>query len=308
MNFCQTITILFVIGSYQVTSAQEDFIQSIRSLGALHKADAVFNSAEYMSVSGQALRKWSEVPQEDRTRFSQKMFLVHFRRAEILAAAGDFEAAAGELKAEATLQNEFGGRLEYSTKRSDTFFEGLITLQAQLTAETGSDPLANKVGYSFEKEGDDFTAARLELGDDAAGISVPEMTSEEALALVHRVSRQGGRFVASAPKWFVVPKGRLPDVLKLAKREVTFDSTGKMTVHALQAGSGTAPTATNSDNATAAPQVPPMVQPATPKKATEAKPASTPSEEPASSTPWSVIALLIVAAIGLLWLLVKKRK
>ncbi len=34
---------------------------------------------------------------------------------------------------------------------------------------------------------------------------------------------------------------------------------------------------------------------------------STPSEEPASSTPWSIIVVLIVAAMGLLWLLVKKR-
>lgn len=32
------------------------------------------------------------------------------------------------------------------------------------------------------------------------------------------------------------------------------------------------------------------------------------SEEPTSSTPWSVMAVLIVAATGLLWLLVKKRK
>jgi hypothetical protein len=33
----------------------------------------------------------------------------------------------------------------------------------------------------------------------------------------------------------------------------------------------------------------------------------TPTEEPTSSTPWSIIVVLIVAAIGLLWLLVKKR-
>lgn len=46
-----------------------------------------------------------------------------------------------------------------------------------------------------------------------------------------------------------------------------------------------------------------------PKKATAATPtALTPSEEPTSSTPWSVIVILIVAATGLLWLLVKKRK
>jgi hypothetical protein len=47
---------------------------------------------------------------------------------------------------------------------------------------------------------------------------------------------------------------------------------------------------------------------------TEAEPAPTspkptlPNEEPTSSKPWSVIIVLIVAAIGLLWLLVKKRK
>lgn len=45
------------------------------------------------------------------------------------------------------------------------------------------------------------------------------------------------------------------------------------------------------------------------KQAAEAKltrPA--PSEEPASSTPWSIVAVLIVAACGLLWLLLKGRK
>lgn len=51
------------------------------------------------------------------------------------------------------------------------------------------------------------------------------------------------------------------------------------------------------------------VQQTTPKKASEAKPSVTPpSEEPASSTPWSIIVVLIVAACGLLWLLLKQRK
>lgn len=34
---------------------------------------------------------------------------------------------------------------------------------------------------------------------------------------------------------------------------------------------------------------------------------TTTSEEPASSTPWSIVVVLIVAAIGLLWLLLKRR-
>jgi hypothetical protein len=50
----------------------------------------------------------------------------------------------------------------------------------------------------------------------------------------------------------------------------------------------------------------PLAQPEKPKTS-KAKPPA-PSEEPASSTPWSVIVILIVAATGLLWLLVKKQK
>lgn len=53
---------------------------------------------------------------------------------------------------------------------------------------------------------------------------------------------------------------------------------------------------------------PSVVQPTAPKKALEAKPmTSTPSEEPISSTPWSIIVVLIVVACGLLWLLLKRR-
>ena len=46
----------------------------------------------------------------------------------------------------------------------------------------------------------------------------------------------------------------------------------------------------------------------TPKKASEVRLASSPNEEPPSSTPWSIIVVLIVAGCGVLWLLVKRRK
>ncbi len=59
----------------------------------------------------------------------------------------------------------------------------------------------------------------------------------------------------------------------------------------------------------ATPKPPPAVQTPVPKKVSTTEPApSTPSEEPTSSTPWSVVAVLIVAATGLLWLLLKGRK
>jgi hypothetical protein len=53
----------------------------------------------------------------------------------------------------------------------------------------------------------------------------------------------------------------------------------------------------------------PVVQPPAPEMAPEARPTTpTTNEEPTSSTPWSIIVVLIVAAAGLLWLLVKNRK
>lgn len=53
-------------------------------------------------------------------------------------------------------------------------------------------------------------------------------------------------------------------------------------------------------------QTAPRVQ-VPPKQPAEVKPSIRPREEPAPSTPWSVIVPLIAAAIGLVWLLLKKR-
>lgn len=53
--------------------------------------------------------------------------------------------------------------------------------------------------------------------------------------------------------------------------------------------------------------LPAMPLPA-PKKAPESRSTLTPTEEPAASTPWSIIVVLIVAATGLLWLLLKGRR
>ncbi|MBV6499543.1 MAG: hypothetical protein CJBNEKGG_02000 [Prosthecobacter sp.] len=54
--------------------------------------------------------------------------------------------------------------------------------------------------------------------------------------------------------------------------------------------------------------LPVVKPPATNNKAPEAKPTpTTPLEEPPSSTPRSIIVVLIVAALGLLWLVLKRR-
>jgi hypothetical protein len=65
---------------------------------------------------------------------------------------------------------------------------------------------------------------------------------------------------------------------------------------------------TQPDSAHPQAEVKPLSSVRPPKEAPEATAtASTLSEEPTSSNPWSIIVVLIVAAIGLLWLLVKKR-
>jgi hypothetical protein len=100
------------------------------------------------------------------------------------------------------------------------------------------------------------------------------------------IARLEGR---AAPEIAVSWKGQLIGVNRQAMSEWTRTSKS-------------APTVT-----TPRPKPPPVVQPPAPKKAPEAKSVAA-NEESTTSTPWSVIVVLIVAAAGLLWLLVKNRK
>ena len=60
-------------------------------------------------------------------------------------------------------------------------------------------------------------------------------------------------------------------------------------------------------HATPAPKPPPAVQPKTPETPKSKPPTPPSSKEAASSTPWSIIVVLVVTATGLLWLLHKRR-
>lgn len=66
-------------------------------------------------------------------------------------------------------------------------------------------------------------------------------------------------------------------------------------------------TPAGTNETTPAPKPPPGVHPATPMPSEARATASTPSEEPASSNPWNIIVVLIVAAGGLLWMVLKRR-
>jgi len=80
-------------------------------------------------------------------------------------------------------------------------------------------------------------------------------------------------------------------------------------VRQLQSATQVSPKATITPRTDSIAMPPSILPQPAPKKAPESKHTLPgPSEEPASSTPWSIIILLIVAAFGLLWLLIKNRK
>ncbi len=216
------------------SALSQSLLESVQSLNQIEKSSEGFNSQIYLKATAEALLAWEKADEEEKRRFASQLFGMHFRRSQIMASAHDYNAAAAELSAEAALQKDFEGRLEFTTKSPDSFFRNLVELQAQLTAEIGRDPLMGQVGYSFQREGEDFIAARFELGVEIAGTTVPEVGPESALVLVHRLSKLDGKFVAAAPRWLVVAKGgRLPDVLKQATVEIVLDSAGRISARRL---------------------------------------------------------------------------
>lgn len=105
----------------------------------------------------------------------------------------------------------------------------------------------------------------------------------------------------------VIPDAERPNTEQLQAYEASFGKLVELATKGALPNSDTT-SQTTSTQASVIPTNVPAVPPAPKKTPSTAPAASTPSEEPTSSTPWSLIVVLIVAASGLLWLLVKKRK
>ena len=208
----------------------EDFLQALRSYKTVEPATPA--DLKLVLTDG-LLKEWAALDETSRARWSDKVFTVHFFKAERLAKAGKPKEAAEELAAELKLQSDFDGKLEYSTKSPDLFFASLVELQARLTAENGADPLAGAVDYVFEKDGQGFMAARFEPWDQIKLSTMP-VAEGEKLAVVHRITEKNGSFEVTSTKWLVVPEGKLRDVLKKARREITSDEDGKLVTRELK--------------------------------------------------------------------------
>jgi hypothetical protein len=117
-----------------------------------------------------------------------------------------------------------------------------------------------------------------------------------------RKSAQSG----PGPDEEAIPDAELPTAEQLRSYEASF---GKLEALATK---GALPKSdpTSQPISAQASAIPTTVQAVqlAPKKDLSTAPTLTPSEETPSSTPGSVVAVLVVAATGLLWLLVKKRK
>ena len=130
-------------------------------------------------------------------------------------------------------------------------------------------------------------------GEDIAGF--------EALA-VHYIEILHENGIQAKAEQLLTKDGRTELLHLLRKRRA---STGWAETSALPKSA--IPSQADPTQTLSLPPIVPTMHPSAPKVAIKAVPSTlTTSEEP-SSTPWSIIVVLIVAACGLLWLLLKRR-
>lgn len=207
-------------------------------------------------------------------------------------------------------------------EKDDEIAGGMIEAVAQ--AGYGTEQFVNEVSRLLERTTDSRAAY-------SAGKVLGHLKSESALDLLislaakpNQAQRHAiqalGAYGAKAAKAkssleaLIKDQGAPEDIRNLARISLETINTDKPQPSSFQLMKLTTlwPLALGSSpsdalkQTTPTPKPSPVVQPPTPKKAPDATPATT-SEEPAS-TSWLVWVVVIVAATGLLWLLVKNRK
>jgi len=111
--------------------------------------------------------------------------------------------------------------------------------------------------------------------------------------------------IGPGPDEEAIPAAERPTAEQLRNYEAAFASLKMLSTGGVLPKAD--PTA-NQQQSSTSPQVPSHVQPPAPKKPTDQKPAPLePVAKSPASTRWPVAAVVIVAASGLLWLLIKRR-
>jgi hypothetical protein len=147
---------------------------------------------------------------------------------------------------------------------------------------------------------------------DAEAMSLKAGSTEpkpklEAMLLVDYLTNSGAAWQV-VPEWRSNSNGYFQRPEDAARINELGGFTPQVAMSLLGAAQGDVPLAPSATLPTSQKVQTPKAKSSSAPKTPEARPATTSTEEPASSTPWSFIVVLIVAATGLLWLLVKNRK
>lgn len=202
---------------------------------------------------------------------------------------------------------------ELGRGKSPTHFYQVASVQARVITETKRDPLTGApLGYELESEGDGYFAIQQSPGSErtlssASPFPLEGLAANESAGTILRINNRGS-VVEALPVAIAEGSGSLRSRLTAILRHEPAGPSGPgrfvkqepEVFFAEQRGTTTTPTL--------APTSPTPQSPTPQVKTPEAKPAPPPSEEPTSATPWSIIVVLIVVAIGLLWLVLKSRK
>jgi hypothetical protein len=269
---------------------------------ALPSADAPF----------EALRQaWQAAPDAVRSEAAYRYAQAAIRTARQLVNSGKHEIAASLLKEAGTVAKSYPVVL--GRGRHATAFEDIASVHASVMAATNSDPLEGMpTSYEIGRMAAGFYALQLSPdGDRTTSIAAPTalegLASNESAGTILRIDSKG-TVLQALPVAITDGSGPLRSRLSSIfehqpagpRGPSRYVKHGAETFFAAQ--TDTTPTTKSTS----------LVSSPSPKNGTKEPPAkpmpTTTSGEPTSSTSWSIIVVLIVAAIGLLWLMLKNRK
>ena len=253
---------------------------------------------------------WSAASDRTRVAKAENYATAAVRTAELSANEGQ-TGAAKELLDEAGRVSKSAG-FHLGRGRSSKYFYRTASVQARVFAETNVDPLDGiEVGYELGRTADGFFAIQQSLESErktssVAPTEIEDLAANEIAGTLLRMDAKGA-ILESLPVIIRNGVGSLRSRLTavLEHHQAGPDGPARYTKREPDPVLG-APT--DRKQALLEPKPPQGVQQTTPTKAPDAKPTSaTLTEKAKSSTPWAVVAVVVVAAIGFLVVLLKRR-
>lgn len=202
--------------------------------------------------------------------------------------------------------------VDVTSGRTQSHFEEVAGLHVKVLTYLGTDPLADvAIAYELVRDGDNYVAIREGKDTDQSALATFDdgslLLPGEKEGTILRIDSKG-TVLQALPVAITDGSGPLRSRLTSIFEHQPAGPSGpsryvKHGAETFFAAQTDNPPTTKSTSLVSSPS---------PKNGTKEPPAkpmpTTTSGEPTSSTPWRIIVVLIVAAIGLLWLVLKNRK